>query len=127
MATTTTATKSTSTLQASASNGAGSTTNSSSIDMTTKMECDLRGLITNGGTGPTVALTVTVQVSSDNATWKDTPMAVAPAGTGNSATGTFFFKGLRGGQYYRLKFSGNTGQAVTVEGFVDHITNYSTA
>lgn len=124
---TTTTTKGTSTLQASASNGAGSTTNSSSIDMTTKFECDLRGLVTNGATGPTVALTVTVQASSDNSTWKDTPFSCQPAGTGNSVSKPYFFKGLRGGQYYRLQYTGNTGQAVTVEGFADHITNLSTA
>lgn len=124
---TTTATKSTSTLQASASNGAGSTTNSSSIDLTTKIECDIRGMVTNGGTGPTVACNVKLQVSSDNSTWKDTPFQVAPAGTTNSAVGYFFFKGLRGGQYYRVCFTGNTGQAVTVEAFCDYVTSYATA
>ena len=49
MATSTTGVRGTATLQASTSVGAGSSQNSSSIDLTTKLLADLRGLITNGG------------------------------------------------------------------------------
>ena len=126
MATSTTGVRGTATLQASTSVGAGSSQNSSSIDLTTKLLADLRGLITNGGAlgAPCVVM---VQVSSDNSTWKDTPMKVAPAGVANGAAVPFFFKGLQGGQYYRLTFNGHTTNSVTVEAFADYLTSLSTA
>jgi hypothetical protein len=104
-------------LLASTSNSAGGTTNSSAI--TVGYGCSIIATITNGGTGPTVACTATLQVSADNSTWYSTDDA-RPGSTTNSGVYTFKFDlgvgGVDGGdwKYARIQFSGNTGQAVTV-------------
>lgn len=108
-------TKSAQTPQASASNTAGSTTTSSSLD--TNYGVSGVAMITNGGTGPTVGCDFVIEVSNDNATWfewsRQTASNVASAVTrfpfrltiGNGAD---FAK-------YRTKFTGNTAQTVTVQ------------
>jgi hypothetical protein len=103
--------------QASASNAAGATTNSSSI--TVNYGVSIICQITNGGTGPTVGCTVNLQATTDGGTtWvtKDSKLA----GTTNSASYTFVFDvgvGGAGGDWatVRVQFTGNTGQAVTVQ------------
>src|SRR3954471_15276924 len=63
------ATKSSGSLQASTSNTAGSTTTSSTLDLSTAYGAIITAKITNGGTGPTVACTATLNVSPDGSTF----------------------------------------------------------
>lgn len=114
------ATKTGSTIQASASNTAGGTTTSSSLDLTTAYGAGIMAKITNGATGPTVGCTATVDVSSDNATWKY--FQSATAGVTNSAVYPFAFDIPPWVIYARIVFSGNTGQTVTVEAFAETLT-----
>lgn len=74
--------------------------------------------ITNGATGPTVECTVRIEFSADNSAWVTGPV-LGGGGTANSAV-TWIPYALGIGShgdwaYYRLVFTGNTGQAVTVE------------
>ncbi len=74
--------------------------------------------ITNGGTGPTTACGVYLDFSADNTTWTTGPLV----GLGDTANGSVtripFAIGIGSGgdwAYYRTRYTGNTGQAVTVE------------
>lgn len=113
------ATKSGATLQASASNTAGSTTTSSSLNLTTAYGAVIMAMITNGGTGPAVGCSVTINVSSDNSTWKQ--FATATAGTANSGVYRFTFELPPPVMYAQVVFTGNTGQTVTVEAFAQSL------
>lgn len=109
-------TKTAQSVQASASNGAGSTTNSNAFDVNYGVSGV--AVVTNGGTGPTVGCDVVVQVSNDGGTtWIE--WSRQTAGTTSSATYRFpFALGIgAGGDWgkYRVQFTGNTGQAVTVQ------------
>lgn len=104
------------TVQASASNTAGSTTTSSAFDI----NYGVSGVATiaNGGTGPTVACDFIVELSSDGGTtWYEWTRQTA--GTASSTTYRFpFALGIgAGGDFgkYRVKFTGNTAQTVTVQ------------
>jgi hypothetical protein len=110
-------TRSTQTVQASTSNAAGATTTSSSF----AVGYGVSGLamITNGGTGPTAGCDFVLEVSNDGGTtWFE--WSRQTAGTTNSGVYRFPFAlgvGGVGGDFghYRTKFTGNTGQAVTVQ------------
>lgn len=107
-----TATKAAVTFQSSGSNTSGSTTTGSSVDLTTALEAGVTGVITNGGTGPTVGCDFIVEVSNDNSTWTEFARATAPIA--NSTTYTFPVHLPGWVMYARTKFTGNTGQTVTV-------------
>lgn len=115
--------KSTTAAQASASNSAGGTTTGSWIDVTGAYSVSVEAKITNGGTGPTLAASVAIDLSPDNGT---TVYAAAGgkkvAGTTNSATYTFLFSLPPDTMYLRAVFTDNTGQAVTVQADVTKIT-----
>jgi hypothetical protein len=103
--------------QASASNAAAGTTNSSSI--TVNYGVSIVAQVTNGGTGPTVGCTVNLQATTDGGTtWVTIDSRLA--GTANSANYSFRFDLGAGGAAgdwatVRVQFTGNTGQAVTVQ------------
>lgn len=97
------------------SNTAGSTTTSSSLDLRTAYGAVITAMITNGGTGPTVGCSVTINISSDNSAWKQ--FATATAGTANSGVYRFVFDIPPPVMYAQAVFTGNTGQTVTVEAF----------
>ncbi len=107
-----TATKTAITFQSSGTNTSGSTTTGSSVDLTTVLEAGVTGVVTNGGTGPTVGCDFIVEVSNDNSTW--TEFARATTGVTNSAVYTFPVHLPCWVMYARTKFVGNTGQSVTV-------------
>jgi hypothetical protein len=103
--------------QASASNGAGSTTTSSSI--TVNYGVSIIAQVLNGGTGPTIGCSVNLQATTDGGTTWIT-MDSRTAGTTNGANYAFRFDlGVcgAGGDWatVRVQFTGNTGQAVTVQ------------
>ena len=110
-------TKSYTAMQASTSNAAGATTNSSNV--TIGYGASIIAQVTNGGTGPTVACNANLQVSTDGGTtWLTRDSRTA--GTANSTNYTFVFDlgiGGAGGDWSiaRVQFTANTGQAVTVQ------------
>lgn len=110
-----------STLQASASNGAGATTTTAYIDISGDYDVTVVGQITNGGTGPTVACSVFVEVA-DSSDANPIRILGTTAALGNSVVTRFMFQIPRGAAKLRLVFTGNTGQAVTVEGYADRVT-----
>jgi hypothetical protein len=103
--------------QASASNAAAGTTNSSSI--TVNYGVSIEAQVTNGGSGPTVGCTVNLQATTDGGT---TWITIDSKLAGVVANTTYSFRfdlGVcgAGGDWgtVRVQFTGNTGQAVTVQ------------
>ena len=105
------------TLQASASNAAGSTATSGSwTQLSTAIGGTVNATVTNSATGPTVGCDCVVQTSLDGGTtWRDYSRQTAPT-TASQAT-TFNVPISPGVPLARVVFTGNTGQAVTVEAF----------
>lgn len=117
-----TATKTVRTLQASASNSAAATTNSSTWDLSTALGGTVEARITNGGTGPTIGCDVAVQISYDGGTtWRD--FSRQTAGLTNSLTYDFIIDLPPPVKTARVQFTGNTGQAVTIEAFGHELTS----
>jgi len=100
-------------LQASASNTAGSTTTSSTLDNTTGYGAIITAKVTNGGTGPTIACTVTLNVSADGSTFYQ--WATQTAGVTASTSYPMAFEVPLHAIKANIVFSGNTAQTVTVE------------
>lgn len=109
--------------QASASNAAGATATGAWVDLTDSYESSVLARITNGGTGPTAACTVRVDLSPDNGT------TIYPGAGGSysamlAASTVYAASFPLGGdaRYARTVFSGNTGQAVTVQADITKVT-----
>ena len=66
--------------------------------------------VTNGGTGPTIPATVTIQISADNTTF--VTWASDIAGTVASTSYTFGYQLPPEVSYARVQVTGNTAQAV---------------
>jgi len=78
--------------------------------------------ITNGGTGPTAPCGLYLDYSADNATWINGPLIGLADTVGSSVTRIPFALAIGAGgdwNYFRTRFTGNTGQDVTV------VDNYS--
>jgi len=133
--TTTTLTKNARTLIASTSNASGATTRGT-LDLRTAQGGILFTKITNGATGPTTACVMTVSAAPDNGA---TPTAGALgadwkklyefAGTTTNGDVTHFpaIDIGPGVQHLQVEFTGNTGQAVTVEALFSEITSAASA
>ena len=108
----TTRTASGTVILSSTTNTAGSTTNSSSINNTTGIGGSITWQITNGATAPTTACAAILQVSIDNSTWvyggQQQTAGLTASTTYSGVLEAYDFL------YYRVSFSGNTGQSVTV-------------
>lgn len=106
---------------AATSNGAGSTTNGTTWNLTTALGGVMTANITNGGTGPTIGCDFVVQVSGDGTNWKEFSRQTAPV----AASGSYNFavELPPGVMYARASFQSNTGQAVTVEAFGQELTS----
>lgn len=130
---TTTGTKTARTVVGSASNAAAGTTRGR-LDLTTALGGVLTGKITNGATGPTVQCTANVLVAH-NATqpaagsagvdWKT--LQSYGGGTANNGVTEFWMDVPPGVMQLEVEFTGNTGQAVTVEAFFSELTSIATA
>jgi hypothetical protein len=115
------ATKALSTIIAAAtSNAAAGTTTGTAVNLTTAYGGTITGLLTNGATGPTVQATATVQISGDNVNWKtfyliggDVTISLVTAYSCDIPPGVM---------YARVVVTGNTGQPVTCEAFMQAIT-----
>jgi len=130
---TTTLTKTPRTLVASASNAASSTTRGT-VDLRTAQGGVLTMKITNGGTGPTAQCTCNVLVAH---TASATPTA-ASRGTdwktiwsfGGGVTASQITEQSMeispGVMHLEVEFTGNTGQAVTVESYLSEVTDAQT-
>ncbi len=111
------ATKSLSTIIAAAtSNAAAGTTTGTAVDLTVKYGGTITGLITNGGTGPTVQAVAYVEISGDNTNWKE--LYQVGGGVVASTITPYSCEIAPGILYARVRVTGNTGQAVTCEAFM---------
>lgn len=100
------------TLQSSTSNGAGSTTTGSAYTQG-DFSIELIATITNGATGPTTGCYFIIEASTDGSTWREWFRGLA--GTDNNGVYSFPIGIPDELMQIRPKFTGNTGQAVTVE------------
>lgn len=131
--TTTTLNKAARSIVASGSNAAGSTTRGT-IDLRTAQGGLLTMKITNGATGPTVQCEgrvlvahnagVTPAAASAGVDWK-TLWRFGGGTTANAITEQSIEIGP-GVMHLEVEFTGNTGQAVTVEAFLSEISSAST-
>lgn len=78
-------------------------------------------VVTNGGTGPTVACDAITEISRDNSNWHE--FTRQSTSTTNSAVHTYHVEVPVGVMYLRSKFSGNTAQGVTVEAYFQEVTS----
>lgn len=112
------------------SNAAGSTTRGT-VDLRTAYGGFLTAKITNGGIGPTVQCTANFLVAHNAGT---TPTAASRGadwktvwsfggGTTNSAITEQTWDVPSGVMHLEVEFTGNTGQAVTVEAYFSEVTN----
>lgn len=96
------------------SNAAGGTMNGTEVDLSTALGLAITALVTNGGTGPTIGCTCTVEVrESGSGAWRS--WAASTAGVAAGGAYPFAFELPPGIIRARVTFSGNTGQAVTCE------------
>ena len=126
----TTAVKNARTLVAAGTSNAAAATTRGRLDLQTALGGNLTLKIINGATGPTVQCVANILVSH-NATmpaaasagtdWK-TIYSVGN-GTGNSTIGEWSYAFGPEIMSMEVEFTGNTGQAVTVEAFVSEITS----
>lgn len=100
-------------LQASASNAVGSTTTSGTLDNSVSYGAIITAKATNGGSAPTTPVTATLNVSPDGTTWYF--WSSQTAGLSASAIYPFSFPVPPECIKAQIVFSGNTGQAVTIE------------
>lgn len=119
---------------ASTSNAAGSTTRGT-VDLRTTYGGFLTAKITNGATGPTVQCTCNLLVAHNAGA---TPTAASAGsdwktvwsfggGTTNSAITEQTWDVPPGVMHVEVEFTGNTGQAVTVEAYLSEVTNAASA
>lgn len=100
-------------LQTSTTLAAGGTQTSNTLDNTTGYGALITAKVTNGGTGPSTACVVTLNVSPDGTTFYFKESQAA--GTTASTVYPFFFDVPLHAVKAQLVFSGTTGQSVTVE------------
>lgn len=123
-----TASKTARTIVASTSNAAGSTTRGR-LDLTTALGCIVTAKMTNGATGPTVQCTCNVLIAhnatqpaaaSKGTDWKT--IASVGNGTTNNGENEWTFLIDQSVMQLEVEFTGNTGQAVTVEAYASELT-----
>ena len=117
------ATKTSRTIQTSGSNTAGGTTNGTELDLSTKYGALVCAKITNGATGPTVGCDVVVYVGEATGTKRE--FRRATAGTTANGVYEFVFEIPPSAMFVNVTFTGNTGQAVTVECYAQELTSIS--
>ncbi len=103
-------------IAAATSNAAAGTTTGTAVDLTVKYGGTITGLITNGATGPTVQAVAYVEISGDNVNWKEI-YRIGGDVTANLVT-PYACDIAPGVMYARVRVTGNTGQAVTCEAFM---------
>lgn len=119
----TTAVKTARTLQSSATNASGATTTGSGVDLTAALGMVVTGKITNGATGPSAGCQFILEISHDGSNWKR--FSSQTAGTDNNGVYEFVVEVPAAAMHVRSRFTGNTGQSVTVEAFGHELTELS--
>lgn len=112
-------------LQASATNTAAGTTTGSWIDITASGGGLASLLVTNGGTGPTIACSGSIDASPDNGTTVYNDLGTFTAGVTASTTYYGHVIVPPGTRYIRSRFTGNTVQGVTVQADFQKLTGTS--
>lgn len=120
----TTINKSTAVLASAVSMGAGAYTSDSpytttSVDATTKLGVRLCAQITNGATGPTIAASLRLMGSPDGTTWSSENIEFITQ-TGNAVKTAYKVERGITARYFRWEAYGNTGQAVTLDAWVEN-------
>lgn len=133
--TTTTLVKTPRTLVAAGTSNAAGATTRGVLDLRTALGGLLTVKITNGATGPTAQCGATVLAAHNagatptaaaaGADWK-TIGQIAGGGTTANAVTEQSYDVPQGMMHLEVEFSGNTGQAVTVEAYFSEISNSST-
>lgn len=100
--------------------GGGDTT-SSSVNLTDGYGAEIQIRLTNGGTGPTIAAQVQIEVSPDNSSWYSFGGAFQ-GGTDSSGAYETSVTIPTAIQYVRTVSGSNTGQTVTLDAVVTEIT-----
>lgn len=114
-------------LQASATNTAGGTTTGSWIAINTTFGGLVSAKVTNGATGPTVGCEFHLDTSPDNGTTEYPDLAAGKAGVANNGVYPFHAYIRPGTRYIRSRFTGNTGQDVTVQADFQEATSVATS
>jgi hypothetical protein len=111
-------------IQASTSRAAGAaSTDSAWIDVSTAIAIDVTGKIANGATGPSTACSFIIETADDGSGANATEYYRVTAVTTNSETSIWPKVPLPDTTlFFRTRFSGNVGQAVTVEAFGHKVT-----
>jgi hypothetical protein len=99
-------------MQASTSVAAGGSQTSTTLSLTTSLGASVVARVVNGATAPTIGCDVILEYQ-DGTNWFES--ARATAGLTNAATYDLVFAIRPEIQNVRLRFTGHTGQAVTVE------------
>ena len=99
---------------------------SSTITLDDGYGASLHIKVTNGGTGPTIALALQIQVSADNSEWYDFGGPLQSA-TGNSVVTSWGGIDIPIGVEYLkiINSTANTGQDVTVDADISEVTALS--
>ena len=98
--------------KASGANASGNTATGSGVEI----KNGVAGIatITNGASGPTTPCGLYLDYSADNTNWVNRPL-IGLGDTANNAITPIPFRPDPEWNYYRTRFTGNTGQSVTVE------------
>ena len=101
-------------------NAALATTTGTAVNLLTAYGGIITGLLTNGATGPTIQAVAFVETSGDNTNWKE----VAQVGGGVTAgvITPLSYPVDPGVMYARVRVTGNTGQPVVCEAFMQVLT-----
>lgn len=102
-------------LAASQSNAALATVTGSWVDITGRGGGLVTAKITNGATGPTLGCAFYLDVSPDNGSTIYLEYGYGLADVANNGEYTFAVYVPPGVRYLRVRFTGNTGQTVTVQ------------
>lgn len=107
------------------SNAAGASTTIATQSLATTLgQALITALVTNGGTGPTIAATVLIQASWDGGTsWKT--LRQFPTALGAGVTTSIIYEVSEAVELVGVIFTSNTAQAVTVEAQIGYITAIS--
>lgn len=107
-------------IAAATSNAAAGTTTGTALDLTTRYGGLLTIKLTNGGTGPGVPASAKIYTSHDNVNFK--LWQTLTGDTTASSVNEWAVDIPLGVMYLRVDVTGNTGQAVTCEAFVQELT-----
>jgi hypothetical protein len=108
-------------IAANTTNSSGSTTTGTAINLTGAYGGLATAKITNGPTGPTTPAQARLMVSGDNTNWKT--FKLFQATSANNAIAEFAAELPPGTMFARWDVTGNTGQTIAGEGFIQELSS----